>query len=109
KAELQKALGDLDAALAHAPRDERAYSDRGYIHARLGDLARAIADYNEALQLQPNAPATLVRRGDAYQAQGKLASALADYARALQLNAHFGEAANKLGLVWVRIGIRFPL
>jgi tetratricopeptide (TPR) repeat protein len=39
-----------------------AYSDRGYVHRRTGNVDRALADYGEALKHNPKHDLTLLRR-----------------------------------------------
>ena len=56
KANFDRAMTDLDKAIALNPRYARGYSYRGAIYELRGDLRRAIEDYDEALNLNPALP-----------------------------------------------------
>lgn len=58
------ALDVLNQAIAHSPRFPLAWSNRGNVHARLGNCTQAISDFEVALRLMPTN--TTAQRGIAY-------------------------------------------
>ena len=60
-----KAMADLDAAIALDPRDAEAFNSRAFIHFRLGRFASAIAEYDRAIALNPRNAEALFGRGAA--------------------------------------------
>lgn len=80
----EKALQDFDAAIRLAPKEARAYFERGVLLAgRKRAYDRAIADFNRALELDPGNLEALMRRGDAYGRIGEFGRGLADLNRAI--------------------------
>jgi Caspase domain/Tetratricopeptide repeat len=56
KGNFDRAMTDLDKAIALNPRYARGYSYRGAIYELRGDLGRAIEDYDQALKINPALP-----------------------------------------------------
>jgi tetratricopeptide (TPR) repeat protein len=96
--DLNRALGDCNAALRARPNTASYLDSRGLVRLRLGDLRGAMADYNAALGLQPNNAWTLYMRGVVKLRAGDAAGAEADRKAALAMAPHVNERAAKLGL-----------
>jgi len=58
-AAVERALGELEKALALNPRNGKAHLFRGYIREATGDLAQARSDFERALQSSVNSPEAL--------------------------------------------------
>ncbi|MCZ0942491.1 MAG: tetratricopeptide repeat protein, partial [Gammaproteobacteria bacterium] len=88
------------------PADAVAYSGRGGMWQRKGDLKLAIRDYAEAIRLQPDAAAHYVSRGLASLGIKNYQSAVGDLDQALLIKP--GDAAAHLirGLALDRMGIQ---
>jgi hypothetical protein len=56
---VERALGELEKALALNPRNGKAYLFRGYIRKATGDLTQARSDFERALQSSGNSPEAL--------------------------------------------------
>jgi tetratricopeptide (TPR) repeat protein len=80
-----RALADLDAAIAADARHAAAYFWRGRAFAAKHDHARALADFNEAIRLEPHNPAPYNRRGLLRHELGDLDQAIADFGEALRI------------------------
>lgn len=83
----ERALPDLDRAIANDGSDDVAWANRGVAKSRLGDLAGAIADCTRAIELAPTV-ANRVNRGNAYATLHRNDEALADFDMALQVEPH---------------------
>lgn len=77
--EVDKALEDLNRALALAPDTGFYYVTRGGIFSSLDRSADAIADYTTALELSPGNRDALLRRGDEYMKLQQYDSAIRDF------------------------------
>ena len=96
-----RAIGDLDEAIARDPGDMAARKSRA---ARLGGRAeydRALADLDEALRGEPGNPSTLIGRARIHLEKGDHDRALADFDAALRLHPE-----NALVLAW-RASVHF--
>ena len=82
-----RALSDLDRAIANDSSDDIAWANRGVAKSRLGDFAGAIADCTHAIELAPTV-ANRVNRGNAYATLHRDDEALADFDLALQAEPH---------------------
>lgn len=93
--ELDKALGDCNAALRLRP-GEAAYLDsRALVRLRRGELDKAIADYDAALAKRPREPWSLYARGIAERRAGNGAQADADSAAALAIDPEVAARAKR--------------
>jgi protein O-mannosyl-transferase len=84
--DLDRALADINSALALAPNHPDAWYNRGVVHASRGDAAAALADYTRAIELRPTRPEAFVNRAAILGQLGRVEDALADYARAIELD-----------------------
>ena len=80
----ERALPDLDRAIANDATDDIAWANRGVAKSRLGDIAGAIADCTRAIDLAPTV-ANRVNRGNAYVALHRNDEASTDFDMALQV------------------------
>jgi len=85
KDEYDRALDDLNRALAIDPKLAEAWSYRGVAWSAKRDFTRAITDFNQALKLNPRLAGAYCSRGATRMAQGKLEEAEADVARCREL------------------------
>jgi tetratricopeptide (TPR) repeat protein len=99
-----RAIEDLNAALAISPRDAKAMIARGTVRSAQGAFEAAIADFTTAAEMAPKMDEPLVERAQAYEDQGDLDKARADYEAALKIDKHsvaqyrlqrLGDAAGK--------------
>lgn len=96
--DLDKALGDCNAALRWAPKGAGILDSRGLVHLRQGDLDKAIADYNAALALDPKRAWSLYGRGLAKQRKDLKADGDADIAAAIALQPKLPELVKQYGV-----------
>jgi len=81
----ERALQDLSRYITLAPRDVRAFDQRGTIYASTGNFERAIANFDEVIRLAPESAAGFVNRGQAYAKAGNWTLAIADFDQAIRL------------------------
>jgi tetratricopeptide (TPR) repeat protein len=81
-----------DAALAIAPRDPYALSNRAAINARAGMYGLAVRDLDATLEIDNRNSLAFYNRGYAKFALGNYAAAIADYEAALRLDDNMGLA-----------------
>jgi tetratricopeptide (TPR) repeat protein len=81
-----KALKDLDKALALDPGDAWSYYSRGIIRSEKKDYYKAIDDYTKFLQLEPYEDIGYSRRGDAWHSVKEFDKAILDYTMAIGID-----------------------
>jgi tetratricopeptide (TPR) repeat protein len=93
-----RALKDLNGALALNPKSQRALVDRGVVHTKRGEPDQALEDLNLAVDNDPASAKALVARAAVYSAQNDVDHALADLNQAAaadpQLSQVFFERAH---------------
>jgi tetratricopeptide (TPR) repeat protein len=94
--EPERALADLNRAIALNRKLDEAWVNRGAVWFLKGDFTQSIADFDEALKLNPRLRDTYCNRGAALLAQDKLAEAEADFARCRALGGAPNPNAEKL-------------
>lgn len=82
------------------PANYVAYTNRGGVREREGELEAAIADYTRAVRIHPGYALAYYNRGTARQKTGDLDGALADLGVAIELNPQDPQAWNNRG--WAR-------
>lgn len=88
----QRALSDLNAAIALLPDFESAYVYRGLVWGELRDFDRAIADFQQADRLKPGDPLVFNNLGNAFAAKDDPVQAIANYNRAIELRRDYAQA-----------------
>ena len=91
-------------AIKAAPRDSRAYRQRGLAHAKLGNAPQAYKDLSKALALDPQDALAYNQRGIASFATGNVPAALKDFTRAIELQPQLAEAYNNRGILHRKLG-----
>jgi tetratricopeptide (TPR) repeat protein/predicted aspartyl protease len=99
KKDLDRALGDCDAALKLQPQAANIFDSRGMVHLDRGEYDLAIADYDTALNLQPKAAITLYARAVAEARKGLKDQSDADARAAVELDVRVTDQAKRLGLM----------
>jgi uncharacterized caspase-like protein len=92
KGNFERAMADLDKAVALNPRNARGFGDRAAIRALRGQADAAIADADEAIRLDPKYAFAYNARGKAYFDRSQYALAAVDFGKALQLDPSLAEA-----------------
>jgi lipoprotein NlpI len=95
KGEADRAIADLDAALAIDPADVVALNRRGEGYAAKADFARAFADFSEAVRLNPRYPLAFRNRARIHFYRGNFDAAAEDFRFAEQ-----ADAGNGYSLLW---------
>lgn len=92
KAELRKAIGDFDHALALVPNNVDTLVLRGNAYTSVGEHGRALADLNRAVALAPDNPRAFMVRGLVNARLGDMQRAFADYTMALSIDPEYVDA-----------------
>jgi tetratricopeptide (TPR) repeat protein len=82
----------FDEAIRRSPESAAAYTNRGLVRARLGDLDGAIEDYTKAVALGSVGGDVHYSRGLAHMAKRDYRAAIADFTTALSANPRHAEA-----------------
>jgi len=85
----ERAIADFTAAIAMAPNDAHAYTNRGLARRMAGDLQGALADLDHSLELNPMWPDTLYGRALTHFDLGNIPAALRDCDRAIAVKPEF--------------------
>jgi tetratricopeptide (TPR) repeat protein len=97
--EYEKAIKELDKAIALEPDNAEALNNRGGIYYVLGDGDNALPDFQAAIKSKPNYPNAYLNRGSLYAEQGLPQYALGDFDKAVSLQPDYWEAYFKRGMV----------
>ena len=76
---MEKAIADLNKAIALDPNSPSAYYNRALILLQRGEFDQALADLNEAVRCDPRSADALIVRGLCYVARNNLDQALASF------------------------------
>jgi tetratricopeptide (TPR) repeat protein len=82
--DFDRAIADLDKAIALYPNDPKTYNNRAAIYHEKGKHESAVADLTKAIEINPNA-VYFANRGRLYSEMGQVDRATADYAAAMAL------------------------
>ncbi|HSQ55508.1 MAG TPA: tetratricopeptide repeat protein [Gemmata sp.] len=104
KAELAKAIADLDEVIRLDPTYALAFSARGFMRCEMKDYAKAIQDYDEAIRLDPTDGGSFHRRGLAWMHLKEYVKAFKDLDDAIRLEPKNGGAFNDRGVAHLRRG-----
>lgn len=96
--DLDKALGDCDAALRLRPGDAAYLDSRALVRFRRGEIDKALADYDAAVAAQPRNAWALYARSLARRHAGQTAQADTDRTAALAINPQVAARAKRYGL-----------
>jgi tetratricopeptide (TPR) repeat protein len=100
-----KALSDLDRAIALDERNARAYRLRGDLTREAGgNLAHAEADLTKAITLGPQDAEAFEQRGIVYTNQHRFDRAIADYSEAIRLKPNDAQAYSDRGATYYLTG-----
>ncbi|MBL7965230.1 MAG: tetratricopeptide repeat protein [Flavobacteriales bacterium] len=101
----EAAVAAYDEVLKGEETNVRAWRERAFCHAMVGDTAKARMDYDQALALAPKDPVTLNSRGyfKAYVLNDHRA-AITDYDRAIKMDPNYSFAFNNRGWSWFKLG-----
>ncbi len=89
--EYNRALGQIDKAIAQNPDFAKAYLFRGIINYQLNDDSYAIRDYTYAIDLNPAETFAYYGRGLVYKRSGHYQDAMADFDRAIRRDSDVAE------------------
>ena len=87
-----RALEDLDRAIAIDSRFSKAFANRGAVYGARQDFAKAIADFTQVLKLEPDSAAAFADRASMYRLDGQHEAAIKDYGEAIKRNPAFADA-----------------
>ena len=87
KGELNKAIGDFNAALKLDSHAIAALLNRGEALLTQGKTDRALEDFSRVLRLDPNSGEAYLNRGLTFRSMGNFDAAVADFGEAIQLEA----------------------
>lgn len=96
--DLERALAEVDAALAKDPSSSKTHAQRAVLLARLGRDEEALGSYDKALELQPDFGDVLFNRGNLLRKLGKYEEALSSYDRVLELEPDDAALLNNRGV-----------
>jgi lipoprotein NlpI len=99
-----KALADLDKAIALQADFAEAYTNRGIAHGGKGAHDQAIADHSKAIALEPDVGEAYENRGNEYLHQGLYEQAIADYSKAIALDTDSDDALWGRSLAFFYLG-----
>lgn len=88
--EYQRALTDLDKAIALKPTAAHLYVNRGNANKHAGNMQRALEDYGKAITHSPNLEAAYSNRGHVYKLLGDYNAAVREYKAALAIQPFYG-------------------
>ena len=92
KADIRKAIGDFDRALALVPDNVDTLILRGNAYTTVGENGRALADLDRAVDLSPENPRAFMVRGLVNARLGDMQRAFADYNMALSIDPKYVDA-----------------
>lgn len=95
--DLDKALGDCNAAIKADPNRPAFLDSRALVRLRRGEFKQALADYDAALAIAPRSAWSLYMRGVTNKRAGNATQAAADRTAALAINPKIAARARKIG------------
>jgi tetratricopeptide (TPR) repeat protein len=101
---LERALEDLDKAIALDPSDYKSYVNRGLVHIEIGQMDKAIEDLDKAITLNPRSFEAYTNKGMAYGRAGLLDRAIEQFSKAIDLEPDTAIAYGNRGLAYFLIG-----
>lgn len=98
KRDLTHAIASLDIALAYDSQNQMAYSERGYVHRKLGNFQAALVDYNAAIRINPQFVNAYAGRGHVYYSLNDHRKALQDWHQAIAIAPYMSGLLKK----WIK-------
>lgn len=98
------ALEEYNQAVELNPNLSSAYTNRGVIFYKLGEIGKSLADYNRAVELNPNDSATYVNLSSIYFDVGDTDQALNSLNKAAELDSKNAVAYYNLGVIHQTLG-----
>jgi tetratricopeptide (TPR) repeat protein len=99
KKDYQKALPDLDQAIASLTNSFNAYNLRGLAYDGLDKQSQAMADFNQAISINPGYAEAYSNRGLVFFENKEYAKALKDYEKAISLDPKLAKAYSHRGFL----------
>ncbi len=100
KKEYQKAVPDLDKAIASLTNSFNAYNLRGLVYDGLDKQSQAMADFNQAISINPGFAEAYCNRGFVFYENKEYDQALRDYERAIALDPKLAKAYSHRGFLF---------
>ncbi len=100
KKDYQKALPDLDKAIASLTNSFNAYNLRGLAYDGLDKQSQAMADFNQAISINPGYAEAYSNRGFVFFENKEYAKALKDYEKAISLDPKLAMAYSHRGFLF---------
>jgi tetratricopeptide (TPR) repeat protein len=98
-----KAIADLDKAIALNPKYTSAFLEMGYIHNTRKDFDKAITAFDKAIELNGTFAPTFASRGSAYAGKSNYAAAVADFNKSLELDPKYAYAYRNRASAFVEL------
>ena len=86
RGDFQGAIDNANWAVRTSPNDVRAFSCRGTLYLKQGNLAAALADFSQAIQLDPTSHIVYRSRGKLRDRMGDYRGAILDFDKALAID-----------------------
>ncbi len=100
KKEYQKAVPDLDKAIASLTNSFIAYNLRGLAYDGLDRQSQAMADFNQAISINPGFAEAYCNRGFVFYENKEYGKALKDYEKAISLDPKLATAYSHRGFLF---------
>jgi Tfp pilus assembly protein PilF len=101
--EFDKAIADLDQALALHPKYTAAYLDLAYLHNVKRNFDKAVAALDQAILLDGKSAPAYASRGSAYAGKSDYKAAIADFNKSLTLDPKYAYALRNRGSAYVDV------
>jgi protein O-mannosyl-transferase len=104
KGQTERAIADLEMAIALNPYNYDAYMNLGVAFEKLGQIDKARENVEKAISAKPSSHEAYLYRGVLYEETGQLDKAIVDYTRAIALDSSDFEAYNNRGIAFGKTG-----
>lgn len=101
---LEDALAESNKAIEFAPKESRAYFNRGLIYYRKDQLVDSLKDLSKAIEIDPELPQAFKLRGIVYGCLGKPKENIADLSKAIEIWPKYSDAYSCRGLTYSLLG-----
>jgi Flp pilus assembly protein TadD len=99
-----RAMADLETAIALNPYNYDALMNLAVIHEKSGRINRARECVEKAIRARPSSHEAYLYRGALHEETGQLNMAIADYTRAIALDPTYYDAYNNRGVAFGKMG-----